>query len=107
MYTQIMNESRFNLAYPIPSVSAAAAQFQPVFTVDLMWRGFLYCTLFFSRCRPTWPILTWFVMEGLQRHGYTEEMEPLITKWVDLYNLSGVWEQYNPLNGDPYGLFNV
>ncbi|KAH3766888.1 glycoside hydrolase family 63 protein [Pelomyxa schiedti] len=91
VYNQVMNENKFNLAYPIPSVSASAAQFQPIFTTDLMWRG------------PTWPILTWFVMEGLQRHGYNSEMTTIMDKWVNLYELSGVYEQYNPLSGDGYG----
>ena len=40
-------------------VSKSAPQFTPDFTVDLMWRG------------PTWPILNWFVMEGLVLHGQT------------------------------------
>ena len=54
---QLLNASKFWLPYPVPSVSADAPQFTANFTVDLMWRG------------PTWPILNWFMMEGLTLHG--------------------------------------
>eukprot|EP01120_Amphizonella_sp_Union-15-10_P015997 TRINITY_DN8322_c0_g1_i2.p1 TRINITY_DN8322_c0_g1~~TRINITY_DN8322_c0_g1_i2.p1 ORF type:complete len:465 (-),score=75.46 TRINITY_DN8322_c0_g1_i2:20-1414(-) len=90
--TQVLNASKFWLPFPIPSVSKSAAQFTPVFTVDLMWRG------------PTWPIQNWFVMEGLMKHGYTSYAQELLNRWIDLYKLSGVWEQYNPETGENYGV---
>ena len=89
--SQVMNPNKFWLTYPIPSMSADGAEFQPVFSVDLMWRG------------PTWPILNWFVTEGLTRHGYWAEANQLLDRWVALYQKTGVYEQYNPQNGDPYG----
>jgi glycogen debranching enzyme len=58
--TAVTNTSKFWLPYPVPSVSADAPQYTANFTVDLMWRG------------PTWPILNWFLMEGLVMHGYSD-----------------------------------
>jgi len=90
--SQVTNTSKFWLEFPIPSVPKDAPQYEPVFTVDLMWRG------------PTWPILNWFVMEGLDIHGYTTERDTLMDRWIALYELSGVWEQYNPETGASYGV---
>jgi len=91
IYNQLLNTSKFWLTYPVPSVSADQPQFTPVFTVDLMWRG------------PTWPILNWFIMEGLSYHGHDEIVSQIMQKWIQLYQKSGVWEQYNPITGEPYG----
>eukprot|EP01125_Pyxidicula_operculata_P002557 TRINITY_DN12410_c0_g1_i1.p1 TRINITY_DN12410_c0_g1~~TRINITY_DN12410_c0_g1_i1.p1 ORF type:complete len:455 (+),score=78.79 TRINITY_DN12410_c0_g1_i1:126-1490(+) len=93
--TQLLNTSKFWTKYPIPTVSADAPQFQPVFTVDLMWRG------------PTWAFPNWFVMEGLTRHGKKEEATELLNRWIALYELSGIWEDYNPLTGDAYGAIGL
>jgi len=91
--TQIANSSKFWLKFPIPSVSASAAQFTPEFTVDLMWRG------------PIWPIINWFVMEGLQKHTiFNNVLDELLNRWIGLYQNSGVWEQYNPVTGTSYGV---
>jgi hypothetical protein len=96
VHSQLLNTSKFWLQYPIPSVSASAAQFTPDFTVDLMWRG------------PTWPILNWFVMEGLERHKVNPDvMRKLMNRWIALYKLSGVWEQYNPITGQNYGAIGL
>ncbi len=53
-----MNPEKFFVKYPIPSTSADSPKFNPNYSKsnNLLWRG------------PTWPILTWFVMEGLERH---------------------------------------
>jgi len=92
--TQLTNSSKFWLSYPVPSVSASDARFNPVFvdSNDLMWRG------------PTWPILNWFVMEGLSKHGFNSTMETLMDRWIALYEKAGVWEQYNPETGANYGV---
>jgi len=91
--TQLTNTSKFWLQYPVPSTSASAAQFTPEFTVDLMWRG------------PTWPILNWFVMEGLQKHHiFDDTLNALMDKWIALYEKTGIWEQYNPITGGNSGV---
>jgi len=89
---QILNPKKFWLKYPIPSVSADAPQFDAEFYGDLMWRG------------PTWPILNWIVMEGLDRHGRRDVGDQLLSRWIALYQQTGVWEHYNPLTGAPYGV---
>lgn len=88
--TQLLNPSKFWVSYPIPSTSRDAPQYEPKES-RLLWRG------------PTWPILTWFVMEGLTRHGFTTERDMLLDRWVALYEQSGVWEQYNPETGEGFG----
>lgn len=93
--TQLLNPSKFWLKYPVPSTSADAPQFEPVFTVDLMWRG------------PTWAFPNWFILEGLTYHGFWTEARTLAQKWVNLVARSGVWEMYNPLTGDPYGAIGL
>ncbi len=90
--TQLTNQSRFWLDFPVPSVSAAMPQFEPQFTVDLMWRG------------PTWPILNWFTMQGLTKHGYNDVAHQLMDRWINLYQKAGVYEMYNPLNGTAAGV---
>lgn len=57
----------------------------------LLWRG------------PTWPILTWFVMEGLHQHSYDVVANELLERWLRLYRQSGIWEQYNPDTGEGLG----
>jgi len=56
-----------------------------------MWRG------------PTWPILNWFVMEGLHKHQIFDTLDALMDRWIALYQKSQVYEQYNPITGAPYG----
>jgi len=93
--TQLTNTSKFWLSYPVPSVSASDARFNPVFETanDLMWRG------------PTWPILNWFIMEGLSSKGaFNSTIEALMDRWIALYEKVGVWEQYNPETGENYGV---
>jgi hypothetical protein len=88
---QLLNPKKFWTNYPIPSVAADTPQFQPEFTVDLMWRG------------PTWPMMNWMVMEGLNRHGHFDVTKQLMDRWIALYQKSQVYEQYNPITGAPYG----
>ena len=99
----LQNETKFWLAYPVPSTAADAAAFNPVFTesVDLMWRG------------PTWGYTNWLVMEGLWRQqqlgrcGAVDCLglaNTLLDRWLDLYERSGIWEMYNPRSGAGYGV---
>jgi hypothetical protein len=90
---ELTNTSKYWSTYPIPTTSMDSPSFNPVFSEadDLMWRG------------PTWGFTNWFVIEALMNRGYTELGMAIIYKWVALVEKSGVWEMYNPLNGDPYG----
>jgi len=91
VYGQLLNASKFGLPYPVPSVSVSEPSFNPVFTIDLMWRG------------PTWAFPTWFIMEGLQRHGYMSELNEMMDKWISMVQIGGIYEMYNPYNATPYG----
>lgn len=57
-----------------------------------MWRG------------PTWPMINWLTMEALGRHNQTQVQKTLLSRWIALYQKSGVWEHYNPLTGEHYGV---
>jgi GH15 family glucan-1,4-alpha-glucosidase len=90
--SQVFNASKFFLAYPVPTVAADSPQFNPIFTVNLMWRG------------PSWGFTTWFVIEGLLTHGYELEARVLLDRWIDLVRVTGIWEHWNPITGEPYGV---
>jgi hypothetical protein len=51
-----IQEKHYKSDYPIPSVSRSDPAYQPVFTIDLMWRG------------PSWAAPNFFVLEGLKTH---------------------------------------
>jgi hypothetical protein len=91
--TQLTNTSRFWLNFPVPSVSAADPAFQPNFGVagDLMWRG------------PTWPVLTWYVLQGLELHNRTSVAKALFGKWLSCVEQHGIFEQYQPITGATFG----
>ncbi len=86
----IQDPEKFWLPYPVPSVSKAEPTFNPNRN-RLLWRG------------TTWPILTWFVMEGLLNNGKEEVAKQLLDRWVELYLKKGIWEYYNPLTGEGLG----
>jgi glycogen debranching enzyme len=90
---QLLNASKFWLNYPIPSVSASDPAFQPHFGVagDLMWRG------------PTWPVQTWYVLQGLTLHNQTAVAQALFSKWLAVVTKTGIFEQYQPITGAPFG----
>lgn len=90
--TQLTQEKKFWLPFPVPTTSADDPSFVPQEVVDLMWRG------------PTWGFTNWMVMEGLQVHGYSWELNQVMDKWIALVEKSGIWEMYNPLTGAPNGV---
>ena len=87
----LTDENEFATNYPIPSVSKAEAEYNPIQNTDLLWRG------------PTWGFTNWFVMEGLQRHGQTELLHGMMTKWIAMVREGGVYEMYNPETAVGYG----
>jgi glycogen debranching enzyme len=91
--SQLTNASRFWLNFPVPSVSAADPAFQPNFGAagDLMWRG------------PTWPVLTWYVLQGLELHNRTSVAKALFGKWLACVEQHGIFEQYQPITGATFG----
>jgi hypothetical protein len=61
-YAQVRSSSKFNSTFALPTVALDDPKFCATFDADLMWRG------------PVWGFTNWFVMEGLQTHGYGEEV---------------------------------
>lgn len=92
VHAQLVDPSKFWLNYPAPSVSKSEPSFNPVFSIDLMWRG------------PTWPIINWVVMEGLLQHGFNATLNEMMDKWIDMVKVGGIFEMYNPLTAESYGV---
>jgi glycogen debranching enzyme len=76
--------------YPVPSMAMNDITFNPN-QFRLLWRG------------PLWPSTTWFVCEGLFKHGHTKILNEIVDRWIDLYKTNGIWEYYNPLTGKGEG----
>lgn len=53
----LRDPKKYKSEYPIPTVSQSDPAFNPIFTIDLMWRG------------PTWAAPNYFILEGLRRGG--------------------------------------
>lgn len=87
-----MKEKRYKSQFPIPTVSQSDPTFNPVFTIDLMWRG------------PSWAAPNYFILEGLRRINETELYKEIGNKWVQVAKEKGIWEMWNPLNGTGYGV---
>jgi len=89
--SQLKDETKFATPFAIPTVARDDPQFSATFDVDLMWRG------------PVWGFTNWFILEGLGLHGEFDLQAMILQKWISLVQLSGIWEHYNPLTGEPYG----
>lgn len=87
----LTDETQFWTPYPLPSVSRAEPEYNPVADTDLLWRG------------PSWGFTNWFVMEGLERHGQTRVRDELLDRWVGAVQRGGVWEMWNPETAVGYG----
>ncbi len=87
---ELKDPEKYWLTYPVPSVAKSDPQFNPNQN-RLLWRG------------PMWPATTWFVMEGLTKHGHDDIARYILHKWVDLCLQKGIWEYYDPLTGEGEG----
>jgi hypothetical protein len=101
-FSQVRSNSKFNSTFVLPTVAVDDPKFCATFDADLMWRG------------PVWGFTNWLVMEGLQTHGYDDEVirlqqaapttllqqhaptalqvNDILDRWVALVRLSGIWE---------------
>ena len=80
-------EKHYKSDYPIPSVSRSDPAYNPVFTIDLMWRG------------PSWAAPNYFILEGLRNSNQTELFKEIGKKWVNEALKNGIWEMWNPETG--------
>jgi glycogen debranching enzyme len=88
--SQILDEKKFWTPYVFPSVAYSEPTFNP-HSSRLLWRG------------PVWPSTVWIVMQGLLKHQHRTLANRILDNWVALYMKSGVWEYYNPINGQGLG----
>jgi len=87
----LTDKNEFWTEYPVPSVSKAEPEYNPVQDTDLLWRG------------PTWGFTNWFVMEGLQKHGQTAVLHEMMEKWILMVQEGGLYEMNNPETAVGYG----
>ena len=67
------------------------AKTEPAWEPRRYWRG------------PVWIIMNWFLIEGLQRYGYTDLAETIRQDSFSLLDASGFREYYDPRDGSGAG----
>jgi hypothetical protein len=80
----------FSTSWPVPSVPLSSSYFDPY----KYWQG------------PTWINTNWLIIDGLKRYGYHDEARVLSERSQKLVAKSGIYEYFNPLNGNPAGAPN-
>ncbi|NVM55324.1 MAG: hypothetical protein HWN66_16575 [Candidatus Helarchaeota archaeon] len=90
----LLNEDEFWLSYPIPSVAKSSSKFKAKGSSMVLWRG------------PTWLNCNWYIVKGLQHHGFDDYASEIIQKMVEMIKISGFREQYNPFTAQGYGAKN-
>ncbi len=91
---RLLDPTRYWLAHPPPSVSAAEATFEPNRGPGWKlryWRG------------PTWINAAWMLWIGMTRLGYTDEASQLADRLVPVVLREGLREYYDPLTGEGLG----
>lgn len=83
----LKNNHVFWLNFPVPSVPRNVRGFDQ----NRYWQG------------PTWINTNWLLIDGLNRMGYQSESEALKNHTIELLREHGIWEYYNPINGDGLG----
>jgi glycogen debranching enzyme len=73
--------------YPVPSVPKNSR----VFNEWRYWQG------------PTWLNTNWLIIDGLQRNGFSQEAQALISHTLKMVRENGIWEYYNPKTGEGLG----
>lgn len=87
LITNLTNKRAFWPKYPVPSVPLNVRSFD----AERYWQG------------PTWVNTNWLLIDGLARMGYETESAELKESTLKLLATSGIWEYYNPLNGNGMG----
>ncbi len=92
----LLNKNEFWLPYPVPSVSKDEVYYFPreinyrISQTSLLWRG------------PTWISTNWFIVKGLQKHGYNDIADTIIERMTQMITKYGFREYYNPETGFGY-----
>ena len=82
----LLNENKFWLKYPVPTISASNLYFQP----NRYWRG------------STWININWFIVKGLDNYGYKDLGGRLKDRSIKLIEKSGFCEYFSPVTGQGY-----
>ena len=91
LVAHLTDESEFWLPYPVPSVAATEATFEPHFTTEAIFRG------------PSWVNLNWYLWDGLRTHGYDDVANELAHRTRSMVARSGLRECYDPYDATGYG----
>lgn len=83
----LLNENKFWLKYPVPTVSADNLNFQP----SRYWRG------------GAWININWFIIKGLGNYGFKDISGKLKKRSIELIEKSGFCEYFNPVTGKGHG----
>jgi glycogen debranching enzyme len=83
----LLNENKFWLKYPLPTIAVDNLNFQP----NRSWRG------------STWININWFIVKGLDNYGYKNISDKLKKKSIELIEKSGFCEYFNPVIGKGHG----
>lgn len=88
----LVNPNEYAATYPVPSVALDEPTYRPgTVGTNLVWRG------------PTWLNTNWYLIRGLQRHGYEDLASQIATQSLELVKMSGFREYYNPETGEGNG----
>jgi len=83
----LLNEEKFWLRFPVPTVAADNKKFQP----NVYWRG------------STWVNINWFLIKGLLNYDFKDIALKLKHRTTRLVRQSGFHEYYSPLTGKGFG----
>jgi glycogen debranching enzyme len=108
----LLNPDEFWTKYPVPTVAQNEIYYSPLEfpeykhgikgkvlnkvyltfykELKMLWRG------------PTWIATNWFIVKGLQKHGYNKIADKIIEKMTDMIEKWGFREYYNPETGQGY-----
>ena len=90
----LLNEREFWLPYPVPSVAASEASFDPAWLTKTTWRG------------PTWINVNWYLYWGLRQHGFADVASELARRTVAMQAIGGIREFYDPRTAAGEGATN-
>jgi len=90
----VLNAEEFWLPYPLPCVAKSSPHFNPKGALAALWRG------------PIWICMAWYIVKGLQHHGYADAATHATERLAEMVQRAGFREQYNPLTGRAYGAKN-
>jgi glycogen debranching enzyme len=91
VHEHLLNENEFWLPYPVPSVAANEASFDPTWRTKTTWRG------------PTWVNVNWYLYWGLRTHGFDDVASELARRTVAMQARGGIREFYDPFTAEGYG----